>query len=80
MKKLIFIIFILFYSNLLFADLNDPSYGKYFYIGKMQSHHNKFTLYFKTREKLVCDTVRPIKGDKASLTSEIKVSTSGILS
>ena len=53
MKKLIFIIFILFYSNLSFADLNDPNYGKYFYIGKMQSHHDKFTLFFKTREKAI---------------------------
>ena len=53
MKKLIFIIFILFYSNLSFADLNDTNYGKYFYIGKMQSHHDKFTLFFKTREKAI---------------------------
>ena len=51
MKKLIFIIFILFYPHLSFAELNDPNYEKYFYIGKMKSHHDKFTLYFKTREK-----------------------------
>ena len=53
MKKLIFIIFILFYPHLSFAELNDPNYEKYFYIGKMKSHHDKFTLYFKTREKAI---------------------------
>ena len=53
MKKLIFIIFILIYPNLSFAELNDPNYEKYFYIGKMKSHHDKFTLYFKTREKAI---------------------------
>ena len=51
MKKLVFIILVLFYSNLSFAELNDLKYEKYFYVGKMQSHHDKFTLYFKTREK-----------------------------
>ena len=53
MKKLIFIIFILFYSNLSFAELKDQNYEKYFHIGKMKSHHDKFTLFFKTREKAI---------------------------
>ena len=53
MKKLIFIILILFYPNLLFAELKNTNYEKYFYIGKMKSHHDKFTLFFKTREKAI---------------------------
>ena len=53
MKKLLFVIFILFYPYLSFAELKDPNYEKYFYIGKMKSHHDKFTLYFKTREKAI---------------------------
>ena len=53
MKKLIFIILILFYPNLLFAELKNTNYEKYFYLGKMKSHHDKFTLFFKTREKAI---------------------------
>ena len=50
MKKLFIVILILFYPNLCIAELN---YEKYFYIGKMKSYHNEFTLYFKTREKAI---------------------------
>tara|TARA_B100001173_G_scaffold58543_1_gene49007 strand:+ start:86 stop:655 length:570 start_codon:yes stop_codon:yes gene_type:complete len=53
MKKLLFIIVIFSYPQLLFAELKDQSYEKYFYIGKMKSYHDKFTLYFKTREKAI---------------------------
>ena len=49
-KKLFIVILILFYPNLCIAELN---YEKYFYIGKMKSYHDRFTLYFKTREKAV---------------------------
>ena len=53
MRRLLFVIFIFFYPQLLFAELKDQRYEKYFYIGKMKSYHNKFTLYFKTREKAI---------------------------
>ena len=53
MKKLIFVFIILFYPYLSFAELKEQNYEKYFYIGRMKSHHNKFTLYFKTREKAI---------------------------
>ena len=53
MKKLIFIIFILFYPYSSFAELKEQNYEKYFYIGKMQSYHKEFTLYFKTRAKAI---------------------------
>jgi len=52
-KKLIFIFILLFYPYLSFAELKEQNYEKYFYIGRMKSHHNKFTLYFKTREKAI---------------------------
>ena len=53
MKKLLLVIFILIYPNFSFSEIGEPNYGKYFYIGKMKSYHDKFTLYFKTREKAV---------------------------
>ena len=53
MKKFLFIILILFYPYLSFAELKDQNYEKYFYIGRMKSHHDKFTLYFKTRDKAI---------------------------
>ena len=53
MKKLLFIFFLLLYPQILFAELQDQSYEKYFYIGKMKSYHDKFTLYFKTRQKAI---------------------------
>jgi len=52
-KKLTFVFIILFYPYLSFAELKEQNYEKYFYIGRMKSHHNKFTLYFKTREKAI---------------------------
>ena len=53
MKKLLLVIFILIYPNFSFSEIGEPNYEKYFYIGKMKSYHDKFTLYFKTREKAV---------------------------
>ena len=53
MKKLIFIFILLLYPYLSFAELKEQNYEKYFYIGRMKSHHDKFTLYFKTREKAI---------------------------
>ena len=53
MKKLIFLIFILFYPYSSFAELKEQNYEEYFYIGRMKSHHDKFTLYFKTRKKAI---------------------------
>mgnify|MGYP001158625777 FL=1 len=50
MKKILFLFFFLFYSKTTLAELK---YDKYFYIGKMQSYHSEFTLYFKTREKAI---------------------------
>ena len=47
MKKLILLLF-LFYSTNIFADSDD-----YFFIGKMESYNNDFTLYFKSREKAI---------------------------
>ena len=53
MKKLLFFILFSFYSTISFAELNEINYDKYFYIGKMKSYHDEFTLYFKTREKAI---------------------------
>ena len=47
MKKLILLLF-LFYSPHVFAESDD-----YFFIGKMESYNNDFTLYFKSREKAI---------------------------
>tara|TARA_Y100000590_G_scaffold146315_1_gene168148 strand:+ start:54 stop:596 length:543 start_codon:yes stop_codon:yes gene_type:complete len=46
-KKLILLLF-LFYSTNIFAESDD-----YFFIGKMESYNNDFTLYFKSREKAI---------------------------
>jgi len=53
MKKILIVFFIFFYPHLSFAESNDKYHEKYFYIGKMKSHHDKFTLFFKTREKAI---------------------------
>ena len=53
MKKILIIFLIFFYPHLSFAESNDKYHEKYFYIGKMKSHHDKFTLFFKTREKAI---------------------------
>ena len=53
MKKLLIVFLILIYPNLSFSESNYQYYEKYFYIGKMKSYHDKFTLFFKTREKAI---------------------------
>ena len=37
----------------LYAENNISSADNLFHIGKMNSHNNSFTLYFKTREKAI---------------------------
>ena len=53
MKKLLIVFLILIYPNLSFSESNYQYYEKYFYIGKMKSYHDKFTLFFKTRKKAI---------------------------
>ena len=51
-KLLIFLFIVLNYQNS-FAEPNNLEKEDFFYIGKMQSYNNDFTLYFKTRSKAV---------------------------
>ena len=51
-KLLIFLFIILNYQNS-FAEPNNLEKEDFFYIGKMKSYNNDFTLYFKTRGKAV---------------------------
>ena len=37
----------------MYAEQNDIDKEDFFYIGKMASHNEKFTLYFKTRQKAI---------------------------
>ena len=53
MKKIFILLFISFYPSLLIAESDYKNYEEYFFIGKMNSHHKKFTLYFKTRKKAI---------------------------
>ena len=53
MKNLLILILFLFVSSFSKADINEINFSKYFYIGKMKSYHEEFTLYFKTREKAI---------------------------
>ena len=54
MHKFIITLFtIIFYSNPILAEKQDSHLDKFFYIGQMNSHDKKFSLYFKTREKAV---------------------------
>ena len=53
MKKIILFLLILFIPSSLLAEKDYKNYEDYFYIGKMNSHHEKFTLYFKTRKKAI---------------------------
>ena len=50
-KVLIVLIFLICKNS--FADPNKLETKDFFYIGKMQSYNNDFTLYFKTRNKAV---------------------------
>ena len=49
MKFLLILVFFVFsFSSAYSVDIKDI-----FYVGKMESYNNKFTLYFKTRNKAV---------------------------
>ena len=53
MIKLLTFLFVVFiYQNSL-AEPNNLETEDFFYIGKMQSYNNDFTLYFRTRDKAV---------------------------
>ena len=53
MKKIVIFLLILLFPTLVLAETKFKNYDDYFHIGKMNSHHEKFTLYFKTREKAI---------------------------
>lgn len=53
MKNSLIIIILLFLPSLTFAGQQNHEIDPQFYIGKMESYDNKFTLYFKTRPKAV---------------------------
>ena len=53
MKRLIIFLIIILISTNLHAEQNDIDKEDFFYIGKMASHNEKFTLYFKTRQKAI---------------------------
>ena len=53
MTRILFIILIIFLSNISYAEISNETRNKYFYIGKMKAHNDKFTLYFKTRNKAI---------------------------
>ena len=54
MNKFIVTFFVLiFLSNSSSAENQASHIDELFYIGKMNSHNKKFSLYFKTREKAV---------------------------
>ena len=48
MKRLIIFLIIILISTNLHAEQNDIDKEDFFYIGKMASHNEKFTLYFNT--------------------------------
>ncbi len=53
MTRILSIILIIFISNISYAEISSETRNKYFYIGKMKAYNDKFTLYFKTRNKAV---------------------------
>ena len=53
MIRILSIILIIFISNISYAEISSETRNKYFYIGKMKSYNDKFTLYFKTRNKAI---------------------------
>ena len=53
MRKLLILFFIVLTSQNSLAEPNNLEKEDFFYIGKMQSYNNNFTLYFKTRSKAV---------------------------
>ena len=53
MKKFFLIFLILLSTNISFADVSNYDSDDLFNIGKMESYNDKFTLYFKTRNKSI---------------------------
>ena len=53
MKFKVLIVFIFLICKNSYAEPNNLETKDFFYIGKMQSYNNDFTLYFKTRNKAV---------------------------
>ena len=53
MRRFIIFLIIILTSTNLHAEQNDIDKEDFFYIGKMASHNEKFTLYFKTRQKAI---------------------------
>ena len=53
MRKLLIFLFIILNCHHSLAEPNNLETEDFFYIGKMQSYNNDFTLYFKTRSKAV---------------------------
>ena len=52
-KFIITFLSIIFFSNTILAENKLSSADDFFYIGQMNSHDRKFSLYFKTRDKAV---------------------------
>ena len=53
MRRFIIFLIIILTSTNLHAEQKDIDKEDFFYIGKMASHNEKFTLYFKTRQKAI---------------------------
>ena len=53
MTRILSVVLIIFFSNISYAETSSETRNKYFYIGKMKSYNDKFTLYFKTRNKAI---------------------------
>ena len=50
MQKTCIILYFIISISAVFAESN---YDNFFYVGRMESHNNLFTLHFKTREKSI---------------------------
>ncbi len=53
MIRILSLVVIIIFSNVSYAEISNETKNKYFYIGKMKSYNDKFTLYFKTRNKAI---------------------------
>ena len=53
MKKFFLLIITYFTFSTSFADNSISNLNNYFFIGKMDSYDNAFTLFFKTRKKSI---------------------------
>ena len=52
-KFIITLLTIIFFSNPILAENKASAADDFFYVGQMNSHNKKFSLYFKTRDKAV---------------------------